>query len=689
MRFLILIAMVGSIGYGEDFTTYIGDANQYRVAAIIADAGGNSYVTGSRTIGPSPPVSTSDVFVTKLDPTGNIVFTSTFGGKGSDFGSAIALDAAGNIWVGGTTSSENFPLRDALQTTIGSGDTGFLVKLAPDGTVIYSSYFGGLAGSSGVYGLATDAAGDVFVTGGTDSSDFPATPALSAGTVTANQITPYYGAFITKLDPTGLHVIFSAVIAGSTVDCQGGSSCFLMQRDTYGAGVAVDPAGDVLVTGNTNTTDLPVTPGGTAGYGAFAVKINAAGNKLVYLTYLGPPAGIVSLGPSEVISAAAIATDAAGNAYLTGFTNDPAFPATKGAYQTMLNGLNDAQGSLPPDAFAVKLGPSGVLLWATYLGGPGTDVANSISVDSSGHVWLTGSNAAGFPGASQWTISLAGNFLTELSADGSALVYSEEFPQGAVGQGVSVDTMTVIHVAGETGLISTITSTQPAAARILGIVNAAAGQLSGRISQGEVISIFGLGLGTDTPVSAKPGSEGFFPNSLAGVQVLVNGAAIPLLYVSASQINAELPAPLTFSDAEVQVINGSAKLPNFRVSVDPSNFNLFLNPNGSIAAINQDGTVNSPTNPAKAGSIITIWGTGFGNADGSLDGAVATIPNNWCADCQVILNGDNAPVDYAGTAPGLIDGIMQINLTVPMQFALTEAFLQFSLGGSGFVWVSP
>jgi uncharacterized protein (TIGR03437 family) len=268
-------------------------------------------------------------------------------------------------------------------------------------------------------------------------------------------------------------------------------------------------------------------------------------------------------------------------------------------------------------------------------------------------------------------------------------MYSEEFPQGAVGQGVSVDSMAVIHVASETGLISTITSAQPAAARILGIVNAAAGQLSGRISQGEVISIFGFGLGPIDPVPAKPGSNGFFPNSLAGVQVLVNGAAIPLLYVSAWQINAELPAPLTFSDAVVQVVNGSAKLPAFRVSVDSSNFNLFLNPNESVAAINQDGTVNSPTNPAKAGTIVTIWGTGFGNAAGNLDGAVSTVANNWCADCQVTLNGENAPVDYAGAAPRLIDGIIQINFAVPTQFAMNEAFLQFSLGGSGFVWVSP
>jgi hypothetical protein len=106
MRFLIPLAILVSTGYGADFTTYIGDSNPYAVAAITTDSAGNTYVTGSRYIQSAPAQSEDDVFVTKLDATGNIVFTTTFGGKGSDEGNAIAVDPTGNIWIGGTTSSE-------------------------------------------------------------------------------------------------------------------------------------------------------------------------------------------------------------------------------------------------------------------------------------------------------------------------------------------------------------------------------------------------------------------------------------------------------------------------------------------------------------------------------------------------------------------------------------------------------
>jgi hypothetical protein len=122
----------------------------------------------------------------------------------------------------------------------------------------------------------------------------------------------------------------------------------------------------------------------------------------------------------------AIAADAAGNAYLTGNTNDPGFPATTGAYQTSLSG---APAQFLTDAFAVKLNPAGTMLWATYLGGPGSDSANSIGLDSTGDVWLTGVDGQGFPLVPAVSMTLGeGNFLSELSADGSALLYSAQFP---------------------------------------------------------------------------------------------------------------------------------------------------------------------------------------------------------------------------------------------------------------------
>jgi len=696
MRLLISIAILTSIAYSADFTTYIGDQNQYQVAAITTDSAGNTYVTGSRDIPSTSPGVSTDVFVTKLDATGNIVFTTTFGGKGADQGNTVAVDPSGNIWVGGDTSSENFPLHNASQTELGSGfpeGSGFLVELAPDGTVIYSSYFGGLEGGSSVNGIAIDQTGNLYLTGTTDASDFPTTPGLPTGMVASDGITPVSGAFITKLDAMSLHIAYSALLVGSSVECSCCSTCSLSARATSGVGITVDTTGDALIAGNSNTTNLPVTPGGAAGYGAFAAEINAAGNQLSYLTYLGPPSGVLSsYGPAQEITASAIATDAAGNAYLTGSTDNPLFPATPGAFQTTLN-ANPAYEPTPSDAFAIKLSPSGTIVWATYLGGPGDDAANSISVDGSGNVWLVGGNSLGFPSASPpgpGYTTAAGDFLVELSASGSSLVFSEEFPGGAAGQAVDVDQSEVIHAAGENGLISTITPSQPPASRVLGIINATGGQLSGRISASEVISIFGFGLGPTAPVTATP-SNSFFPTTLGGVQVLLNGSAIPLLYVSESQINAEIPSPFFDTEATLHVINGASTLPTFRVELDPSIFGIFKNSDGSVAAVNQDGTVNSSSNPAKVGSIVSIWGTGFGNPDFNfaVDGAITTAANNWCYECSISLGGQIEDPAYAGTAPGLIDGLMQINFMLPANIGNdNQVYFQFSLGGGGFVWAS-
>jgi len=293
--------------------------------------------------------------------------------------------------------------------------------------------------------------------------------------------------------------------------------------------------------------------------------------------------------------------------------------------------------------------------------------------------------------------------VAELSADGSAVLYSEPFPAGAAGQDIAVDQSGVVHFAGSFGLISTIAEGQPLAPRALSIVNAASGQLTGTIAPGEIISIYGLGLGPTTPVTATP-ANGLFPTSLGGVQVLVYGTPIPLLYVSASQINAELPlgiasGGLTNGIAPVEVVNNSVALPDFRMAVVGTNFAVFENA-GSMAVINQDGTLNKMANPAKLGTVVTIWATGFGATGAPVDGAVATGANNFCNTCQLTLSNEHTniteTVQYAGAAPGLIDGLMQINFTIPTQFGGDlGAFVYFTPPGYsqplllGWVNVSP
>src|ERR1700722_1461044 len=176
MRCLLVLTVAG-ISFAGQFTTSLSDSYPYVISAITTDSAGNTYVVGSRQLATAGTVTLNsstnlgagtDVFVSKLDPAGNLLFTETFAGKGVDNGNAIALDPSGNIYIGGTTTSPDFPLSEALQTQSNSAGTGFIIKLTNDGTtILYSTYFGGALGASSVSALATDAKGNLYLTGTT------------------------------------------------------------------------------------------------------------------------------------------------------------------------------------------------------------------------------------------------------------------------------------------------------------------------------------------------------------------------------------------------------------------------------------------------------------------------------------------------------------------------------------------
>ena len=283
---------------------------------------------------------------------------------------------------------------------------------------------------------------------------------------------------------------------------------------------------------------------------------------------------------------------------------------------------------------------------------------------------------------------------------GSAFPYSGQFPAGEAGQDIAIDPSGAVHFAGAVGLVSTLTPSQPLAPRVLSVVNAASNQLSGTIAPGEVISIYGLELSPIImPATAVP-VNGVFPNTLDGVQVLVNGSPVPLLYVSDSQINAEIPSPIPdalsgIADVRVvetvvmwdpvQQITYTVTVPDFSLAVVSSNFAVFEKPGPSMAVLNQDGTVNKIANPAKPGSVVSIWATGFGAAGGPVNGSVAASANNYCDTCQVVLNYESTniaeTVQYAGSSPGLIDGLTQINFMIPTQLNTDGAWVYFTPPG--------
>ncbi len=351
---------------------------------------------------------------------------------------------------------------------------------------------------------------------------------------------------------------------------------------------------NVYVAGNTYGGGLPATPNAllTTGTGAFVAKVNPAGTGLVYLTLLGPGYWVAYPEVEPFNLVAAIAVDAAGNAYITGRTSDADFPATPSAFQNTLLASQQPNGLPPFHGFAAKLNPTGTaLVWATFLGGTSNDSAQTIAVDPAGNVWTSGTTSSpDFPSSSGYPSGP--EFLVELNSSGSALSYSARYPSNTVAAAIALDARGVVHMAGSTGLISTLTPGQNQAPCIYGVVNAAGGVFAGNIAPGELISIYGLHFGTAATVASFDNS-GALPTMLAGIQVTIFGQPAPLLYVSDTQINAIVPSPTNstggFSAASLSLTINGASVPPVRLFVDPAVPEVFQTLSGVAAAINQDG----------------------------------------------------------------------------------------------------
>jgi uncharacterized protein (TIGR03437 family) len=630
MRFFLFLLIAG-VSFAGQFTTSLGDSYPYGISAITTDSAGNTYIVGSRQLATAATVTLNsstnlaagaDVFVSKLDPSGNLLFTDTFAGKGVDRGTAIALDPSGNIYIGGTTTSPDFPLSEALQTQSYSNGTGFIIKLTNDGTTIfYSTYFGGVLGTSSVSGLGTDAKGNLYVTGLTGASDFPQTSGLPT-----ISLTPTGVVFVAEIPAAGGKILYSGAVVPT--------GNIVVETYPTASGIAVDPAGEAFLRYNNDIS-------------GFIAKINAGGAGFAFAPIAFPA------------TVNAITLDAAGDTYLA------------------IGG-----GTIE------KLNPAGTAAW-TFTLPPGIvdESPNSIALDASGNVWATGmTTSTTFPNANGWTTGI--DFVVGVNASGSQLIYSALYPSLTVEQAVSVDPSGLVHVAGGNAFVAAIDPQAPPANNIFALQNAFGGNVTARLSPAEVVAIYGPGIGPTPPVSATP-TNGFYPTTLGGVEVSVNGTNIPLLYVSANQINAVFPMEVTAnSAATVRVTNGTAVTANYPVRIVGSA------PHANPTVINQDGTLNSGSNPAPAGSIVTFYVTGFQfNFAPLADGQVATVANNdacyalQSAGCSIsaetvaLLGVVSASlpttVVYAGAAPGMVAGATQFNVQVgtPPTFPFNEFFL--------------
>jgi hypothetical protein len=330
------VAKLNAAGSALLYSTYLGGSDFDWGRDIAVDAAGNAYVSGPThstdfpTAHPMQPAyggGFSDAFVAKLNAAGSALVYSTYlGGSDYDVSGGIAVDAAGNAYVTGGTSSTNFPTANPLQPALDGNGDAFVAKLNAAGSaLVYSTYLGGSGsneagggdGTAASSGIAVDAAGNAYVTGNTDSTDFP----------TAHLLQPARGggddAFVAKLNAAGSALLYSTYLGGSGEDAAWS--------------IAIGAAGNAYITGQTSSTSFPKAHSLQPAYGgglvdAFVAELNAAGSALVYSTYLGG---------SDWDWGRGIAVDTAGNAYVTGQTYSTSFPTTANSLQQTFGGSSN------------------------------------------------------------------------------------------------------------------------------------------------------------------------------------------------------------------------------------------------------------------------------------------------------------------------------------------------------------
>ena len=409
------VAKLNSAGMMVYATFLGGDRFDYGFG-IAVDSSGNAYVTGM-TSSPNFPVTfgafdtshnspnfdTHDAYVAKLNPAGNSLIYSTFlGGRSVDRANAIALDGSGNAYITGTTYSPDFPVTSGAFDTSFDGDEnsfvgdGFVAKLNPAGSaLVYATFLGGYTYDS-LFDIAVDGGGNAYITGTTSSPDFPVT--VMAFDRTYNDM---QDAVVAKLNPTGSALVYSTFLGGSAYD--------------RGSGIAVDGSGNAFVTGETLSSNFPVTLGAfdtshNDNMTIFVAKFNSNGSNLAYSTFLGGQR-ITNYGNY----ANSIAVDGSGSVYVSGATLNPDFPVTSGAFDTTHNGNYDG--------FFAKLNPAGSeLVYSTFLGGGNSDSATGIALDGSGGIYLAGrTSSSDFPATTVYGNYSFGSYVAKFAIGGGGL----------------------------------------------------------------------------------------------------------------------------------------------------------------------------------------------------------------------------------------------------------------------------
>jgi len=555
-----------------------------------------------------------------IDPV--LSYSSYLGASGGSAGEAIAVDDAGNIYVTGATGSNNFPTASAMQSIFQGSNDVFLTKLSPDGAQIIFSTFLGSRGHDIAFGMALDAAGNIYLTGSTSSPDFPTLNA--AQKVYAGGITGTGGdVFVTKLNPAGSAILYSTFLGGTD--------------DEIARSIAVDSAGSAYITGYTVSQDFPLVNALQAEYGggtrdAFVFKLNPAGNAVVYSTYLG--AALIEEGNG-------IAVDAQGQAHVTGFSTSPEFfPTHYNLQTTYAGGVRDA--------FVSKLNASGTaFIYSTYLGGTSFDEGNAVAIDSQGNaVWVGATQSTNFFRRVNAIQATHGGgtrdfFILKMDPEGDEVIFSTYFGGSLVDEipRVKLDSHDNIYLMGSTNSTNFPTAapfqaTNRGGTRDLVIVKLTpTGFPIFSTYLGGTLADLGRGLAVDSTGNAWVTGNTLSTNFpvVQALQRTYTGGGPAVAFVS--KIVDEL---------------GDAALP--------------ANPVLNGASFAQ----NTPVAP---GSIVAIFGTDLASA--TQIGVGLPLPGR-ILDTSVTFNGIQAPLFFVSRT--------QVNAQIPYEIPLGTAMVQVRRG---------
>ena len=567
------------------YSTYLGSSGEFTGDAangIAVDSSGDAYVVGSTEssnfpVTPGAVQQKSDksgeaytAFVSKLNPGGTALLFSTYlGGSTNDLANAIVVDSKGNAYIGGQTESTDFPVTDGALQTNGGGSaySGFLTKLSPDGSsLVYSTYLGGQAngvavGASGIAYVAgigepsdlplppdafqttlgasyvaavnptgtaliyatllggsnidiaraitVDSDGDAFVVGETTSPDFPITEGAFQTKIAGGA-----NAFITELNPTGTGLVYSTFLGGSGIPVGSGNADYGDQAFA----IAIGGSGNVYVAGQAFSFDFPTTKGALQTQN-LAVDGSGTGFVTVMNNKLSQPIYSTFLGGSVADIAYAIGVDGLANVYVTGNTQSANFPVTPDAFQITNHNSGQSEGT----AFVSKLNPAGSsLLYSTYFGGDGGEVATALALDASANVYIAGGTFSdNFPitlGAYQTTKKSTYNsnaFISklDLSASGATIATSTTLTSNANPQAAGQPVTLTATVSASTG---TVTPTGSVVFAIDGKTVATVTLASGKATY----STSALSAGSHSVTATYGGSPAFTGSSASLTQVI-------------------------------------------------------------------------------------------------------------------------------------------------------------------------